>query len=334
LIVTGVECREHHLANAHHHFQLQYDMASSESLMSKTDLNLLIAFDTIMSERNLRIAGERLGRTQPAMSGIVARLRDHFGDRLFVRTPTGVVPTPRAEAIWSDIRDPLAAIASVMAPVSFDPAGFCGEVTIGLSDDFELLVLPRLLTHLRAEAPGIHVRAIEVDHRSATDRILDGTADVVLSALASESVKGVARADLFRMPFVVLYEHDSPAPDTLANYVARDHVGIAFSDGDRGFVDGARLEAGAGTLIAASPRFAAIPGLISATGGVATLPGPIALYLARSGSLATCPCPLPLPTVDVGVLWHERRRHDLANRWLREVVRETTLEIRSTIERR
>lgn len=301
--------------------------------MSKTDLNLLIAFDTIMSERNLRIAGERLGRTQPAMSGIVARLRDHFGDRLFVRTPTGVTPTPRAEAIWADIRDALSVIANVMAPESFDPAAFHGEVTIGLSDDFELLVLPRLLTRLREEAPGILVRAIEVDHRSAAGRIVDGTADVALSALAPDNVKGVARVNLFRMPFVVLYEHGSPTPDTLATYVTRDHVGIAFSDGDRGFVDGARREAGAGALVATSPRFAAIPGLISATGGVATLPGPIAIHLARSGNFETCSCPLTLPTVDVGVLWHERRRHNPANSWLREIVRETALEIRSSIER-
>jgi DNA-binding transcriptional LysR family regulator len=308
-------------------------MPSSILLMSKVDLNLLVAFDTIMSERNLRLAGERLGRTQPAMSAVVARLRDHFGDRLFVRTPTGVMPTLRAEAIWADIRDPLARIADTMAPISFDPHTFAREVSLGLSDDLELLVLPDLLTRLRKDAPNVRIRAVEVDHRSANSAIIDGTADIVLSALSPDTVKGVARVNLFRIPFVVLHDGTAPTPDILSRYVGRDHVGIAFSDGDRGFVDGLRIAAGAEPLVAASPRFAAIPGMIRATGGIATLPGPIAIYFARTAGLQTCACPLPLPTVDVGVLSHERRRHDPADVWVRGIVRETALAVRATIER-
>lgn len=60
------------------------------------DLNLLKAFSILMEERNVSKAAEHLAITQPAMSGVLARLRDSFDDPLFVRVQRGVVPTNRA----------------------------------------------------------------------------------------------------------------------------------------------------------------------------------------------------------------------------------------------
>ena len=60
------------------------------------DLNLLKAFSVLMDERNVSKAAERLAITQPAMSGVLTRLRDSFDDPLFVRVQRGVVPTNRA----------------------------------------------------------------------------------------------------------------------------------------------------------------------------------------------------------------------------------------------
>ena len=60
------------------------------------DLNLLVAFDALMCERNVTRAGVRIGRTQPAMSAALARLRLLLKDDLFVRSASGLQPTPRA----------------------------------------------------------------------------------------------------------------------------------------------------------------------------------------------------------------------------------------------
>ena len=60
------------------------------------DLNLLKAFSVLMEERNVSKAAEHLAITQPAMSGVLARLRDSFDDPLFVRVQRGVVPTNQA----------------------------------------------------------------------------------------------------------------------------------------------------------------------------------------------------------------------------------------------
>ena len=54
--------------------------------LSGVDLNLLIALDALLSERNVTRAAERTSVGQPAMSTSLARLRKHFDDQLLVRT--------------------------------------------------------------------------------------------------------------------------------------------------------------------------------------------------------------------------------------------------------
>ena len=71
------------------------------------DLNLLVVFDTVMQEKNLTRTGQRLGLTQSAVSHALARLRHMLKDELFVRTPEGMQPTPRAERMSGPIHQAL-----------------------------------------------------------------------------------------------------------------------------------------------------------------------------------------------------------------------------------
>jgi DNA-binding transcriptional LysR family regulator len=68
------------------------------------DLNLLRVFDTVMAERNLTRAADRLAMTQPAVSNALRRLKDTVGETLFTRAAFGVVPTARADALWPEVR--------------------------------------------------------------------------------------------------------------------------------------------------------------------------------------------------------------------------------------
>lgn len=135
-------------------------------MIMRPDLNLLIAFDAIMSERNLRLAAERLGRSQPAISQSVARLRAILGDRLFERTAKGVKPTPRAEALWLEIRDSLDVITKALTHSEFDPRTVEAEATLGLADDVHEMAFAHLVSHIRERAPGVILRVREVDHQS------------------------------------------------------------------------------------------------------------------------------------------------------------------------
>ncbi|QVK22836.1 LysR family transcriptional regulator [Shewanella dokdonensis] len=68
--------------------------------LNQLDLNLLLAFDALMLERNVTRAAERLFISQPAMSHALNRLRTAFNDPLLVRTPQGMLPSPRAEKLY------------------------------------------------------------------------------------------------------------------------------------------------------------------------------------------------------------------------------------------
>src|SRR5690554_1942684 len=76
--------------------------------LNKVDLNLFIVLDAIYTESSLSGAARRLYVTQPAVSASLARLRDLFGDPLFVRTGRQMVPTPATENIIPQVRSALA----------------------------------------------------------------------------------------------------------------------------------------------------------------------------------------------------------------------------------
>ncbi len=286
----------------------------------RLDLNLLVVFDAIMAERNLRLAAERLGRSQPAVSQSVARLRDILGDRLFEKTPKGVKPTPRAEALWLEIRDPLHLITQTLTHSEFDPATVETEIKLGLSDDVHEIAFAHLVSRLQGSAPGLVLRVREVDHRSVWQEVDEGRVDLAVS-VAPAPPRGLGNAVLFQQPFIVLHRLDLAPPATLDAYLASTHVAAGFRDEDVGYTD-LRL-AGMGhrrRVIAWTPRFASIPDLVLQTGAVATMPEPIARHHARRLELGLAALPFDLDPVPVRMCWHERRRTDPLNAWFRDQV--------------
>ncbi len=286
----------------------------------RPDLNLLIVFDAIMSERNLRLAAERLGRSQPSVSQSVARLRDILGDRLFEKTPKGVRPTPRAEALWLEIRDPLNVINQALTHSSFDPALVETEVSIGLADDVHEIVFAHLVSHLRAGAPSLTLRVREVDHQTVWKAVGDGHVDLAVT-VASPPPRGLGASVLLEQPFVVLHRPDSAPPATLSSYLKATHVAVGFREDEAGYTDHRLANMGhSRSVIAWTPRFASIPDLVARTGAIATMPKPIAELHAQRFGLTVAALPFDLDPVPVRQCWHERRRVDGLNIWLREQV--------------
>src|SRR5713226_10021293 len=104
-------------------------MGWSSSRLNKTapklgaiDLNLLLVFDAIMRDRSVTRAGQRLGLSQPAMSHALTRLRHMLKDDLFIRSPKGMLPTPRAEQLAIPVRMALDGLQQSLEPTQFDPS--------------------------------------------------------------------------------------------------------------------------------------------------------------------------------------------------------------------
>ncbi len=287
----------------------------------RPDLNLLIVFDAIMSERNLRLAAERLGRSQPAVSQSVGRLRDILGDTLFEKTPRGVRPTPRAEALWQEIRDPLHIITQALTHSDFDPSTIEQEVTIGLADDVHEIAFAHLVSQISEQAPGLILRVREVDHQSLWQDVGDGRIDLAVS-VGPPPPKGLGASVLFEQPFLILHRPDISPPVSLKAYLKATHVAVGFREEEAGYTDQRLAAMGYNRkVIAWTPRFASIPDLVARTGAIATMPAPIAQWHAARFSLGVAGLPFNLDSVPVRLCWHERRRTDPLNTWLREQVR-------------
>lgn len=147
--------------------------------LGRIDLNLLVALQALLEERNVSKAAERLFITQSAMSKTLGRLRTLFDDPLFTRTSSGVVPTPRAEALQLQLAALLADVQGLVAPDEFEPSSYHGEFTLIMPDYLGLLILPELMQVLQREAPGIHLQVISrAEHQ--LDQLASGDIDLAV----------------------------------------------------------------------------------------------------------------------------------------------------------
>jgi DNA-binding transcriptional LysR family regulator len=117
------------------------------------DLNLLVAFDALLSERSVTRAAQRVGLSQPGMSNALARLRRLLDDPLLVRQGALLVPTARAEALMGPVHEALELIRGALdAPLRFDPSTDRRSFRLSCSDYSVLMLIGRLVRALAAEA--------------------------------------------------------------------------------------------------------------------------------------------------------------------------------------
>jgi len=121
------------------------------------DLNLLVVFDAIMRDRSVTRAGQRLGLSQPAMSHALTRLRHMLNDELFVRSPNGMMPTPRAEALATPVRFALDGLQQSLEPDEFDPSKATTTFRIAVDNYAAIVLAAPIAARVAREAPGVRL---------------------------------------------------------------------------------------------------------------------------------------------------------------------------------
>ncbi|MBN7797001.1 LysR family transcriptional regulator [Parahaliea mediterranea] len=128
----------------------------------RTDLNLLVALQILLEERNVTRAAERLSVSQPALSKTLQKLREAFEDELFTRTAHGLIPTPRAEALAQHLPPLLEGVEQVLGSDVFSPETYAGSFKLLLPPILSEALLPSLMVELREIAPQVQIVAGEV----------------------------------------------------------------------------------------------------------------------------------------------------------------------------
>jgi|SRR5882724_2574913 len=300
---------------------------------SHFDLNLLRSLDALLTERNVTRASERLFVTQQAMSGALRRLREHFENELLVRVGREMELTPLARSLMLPVREALLKVeAALNTQPNFDPGTAKGTVRVAMSDYASLVLLPRLMQILAAEAPNFTVRVeaySDLSFRRLDSGDLDFCVTVSDRSLYSDYLpSGEIRAEgLFHDDFVCVVDRHHPAGTkmSLNTYRSAQHNVVRFGRGIRTLVERGWEQVGFDAHIAATaPSFATLIFMLPGTQLVATAQRRLAKALATPLRLRVLACPIALEPLREDLMWHARNDEDPTHIYLRGAFRKAS----------
>lgn len=292
--------------------------------LSRLDLNLLVALDALLTERSVTRAAARIGISQSAMSHALARLRTTFSDELLTRGPEGMRPTPRALALLAPMQEALAQIQQITAPpAAFDPATADITFTLGIPDSTEVLLMPILIAHLQASAPGVKLLLHTVDRNRILDDLDSGRVDLGIGVFEQGQTHHKRRI-LNKESYLCIFNADLvgvTAPISLEDYVRIPHLLTSLVESAHGVVDDALAKIGRKRVIAlTSPRFSVMPFVVRQAPVIATMHSRLARFFAESMGLTVSPAPIALPDVSISMIWHSSNDDVPSQRWLRDTI--------------
>jgi len=281
------------------------------------DLNLYRVFDAIYSEGSLTRAAEVLHVTQPAVSNALARLRNHYGDRLFVRGARGMQATPMAESVAPDVRRALKLLGDTLAASGqFDPAVSARRFRLRLSDLLEALLLPPLLGQLQRLAPSVSLETFQGTRRDLIRDLASGEADFAADAVLYSDPQ-LQHVRLARDHYTCILRPGHPAADkplTMDAYLSLQHVMPSSRRRGLGHVDLAlRRQGQQRRILLRSQHYLLAPHVVKGTDLALSAPS----ALARLHGLASLPLPFEVPPLEIHLYWHKRADGDAALSWLR-----------------
>lgn len=291
--------------------------------METMDLRQLAVFDQIHRTRSVSAAAEALGLGQPAVSIALARLRQHFGNPLFVRTSKGMEPTPFAQGLAEPVRELLAALDQVVGYRNdFNPATASRNFRICMTDISQLVLLPGLWETLRVAAPGVSIETLPMS-AEAERQMESGEADLAIGFMPQLDA-GFHQQPLFAQNFVCLTARHHPriaATLDRAGFEAEDHAVVISSGAAPALLEREIARQGIRRRVALkSPSFLAAAFVVEHTDLLLTIPSRLGEILEGRGEFRIFPTPFPLPEYEVKQHWHERFHHDEGNRWLRRTI--------------
>lgn len=308
-------------------------MTKTVPRLAAIDLNLLVVFDAIMRDRSVTRAGQRLGLSQPAMSHALTRLRHMLKDELFVRSPNGMVPTPRADELATPIRIALDGLQQSLEPVQFDPAKAAATFRIAVDNYAAIVLVAPIAAHVARIAPGV-----TLDFRPS------GTLDVLEQldrselhlAIGPPGVQGerFSRRRLLQDQFVVVHRKGHPAaraPEFSTEKLATlPQLEISSAQFGPDFVGAGPGKSKPAVKPAMRAPFLSAAQILATSDLVSVLPLNVAKSLVKSHPLAFHHLSRPPKPIEASTIWLRRLDNQPAHAWLREVIDGVANDFRAT----
>jgi len=283
-----------------------------------------------MTERNVTAAADRLGLTQQGMSGQLARLRQEFGDPLFVRGASGVIPTPRAIELLPLVTAGLDALRAIASSDSFNPLTFKGSATIAAPDYAQALVLPTFLKNIRKEAPELQVSIRPVDAETLATMLENSLLDMALT-VPQFSPSHLDSELLFEERYIGVARIGHPALQSgtisLDDFCQHPHLLVAPYKGDAlGPTDKALSSIGRSRKIGlVVPGFSVCGALLEQSDLISVLPERLLGTMRRN--LTGFKLPVDVEGFRVEMVWPARLNKSVSHIWLRDKLKESVKDL-------
>lgn len=293
------------------------------------NLNLLVALNALLSERNVTRAGKKIGIAQSSMSHALSSLREIFDDPLLVRSPEGMVPTPRGEQLEAPLRDALEQLQKAIdVPTEFDPARASARFSVASDEIQQVILLPRLLQILHEDAPGIFLHTEPPsDAETSYQRLRTGELDFALGRfdsppagirrkmLSSDRVIFLARKGHPRIKKALSKEQLKKEPQLLPTPITGGKLPSSL-------LSLLERRQNGPYFIATTPHLLSSLFIVSQTDIItATVERVAEMYRETLGLVILAP-PIALPAAETHIVWHERTHHSPAHKWLLKLLME------------
>ncbi len=291
--------------------------------MAKLDLDWLGVFVEVYRTQSVSRAAQRLGIEQASASIALGKLRRHFDDALFTRTSAGMVPTPRAQALYPDLAEVLARIERARGGREvFSPQQAQRAFRLCMTDISEIVLLPRLINHLQQTAPGLVVEAESISPDSRR-RLETGEVDLAVG-FTPDLEAGFYQQALFAQDFVCLASNDHPRVRnklSLRAFSAEGHIVVSTSGTGHAIVDKVLAKhKTARRVVLRVPSFLGVARIVAQTEFLVIVPRLLGNALATQERVQLLEPPMPLPSYKVKQHWHERFNADASSMWLRKTM--------------
>ena len=294
--------------------------------LASVDLNLLVVLEALIAEVHVGRAARRVGRSQPAVSHSLARLRELLGDPLLVRIGSRMELTPRAAGLKESLPETLERVRSLLVTESFQPATSSRRFMVVMHDHLADLIVPDLVKRLQAEAPGARLEILPWQSPSSMTPERLRSIDLFLSC-SEEEFPGFERTTLFTDTESVVVRRGHPRASRLRTwrtFLDSGHVAVVGRGTAQDPVDvwlsGKRVER---RIVLVVPSYVQALHVVATTDLVALLPTRLAQALARRLSLALLRPPIDPGTYQEFLFHPVRRQRDQASLWLHRLVTET-----------
>jgi DNA-binding transcriptional LysR family regulator len=290
--------------------------------MSLADLNQLRTFVVLYEQRSVTVAAEHLHVTQPTVSYTLRRLRERFSDELFRREGHDMVPTAKATALFGPLHEALAQIdATVSDPDAFEPAGFSGELRLGLTSIGEQTFLPPIMAALARAASNPHLEVQRLDADLVEDGLIRGTIDLAMSVSMIGSPR-LWRTHVRAVEYVALSSHEHPLPETSPDMFAGRRFIRVSARGGHVFPLQLLTEHGLLSQVALTvEEYATVPAVLEETDLVVLLPRHVAeVFCGWFPSLRIAELPWPGHSTPVSLYTRRDAALTPAQRWFRSLM--------------